>query len=112
RVQLRRDDDGVGVKIHAVVFELDEAELLVGIDTGEFGAEADGSDVAEHTVDLALHQHLLPQVRLKGDSLDLGAVNLGRRAKCRKQFQRAVIGGAAELASDKVGGRLDRAVGL
>ena len=110
--KLARDDDGVGVKVHAVVAEFDEAQVLVGVDADQPGAEADGGDVAEHAVDLALHQHLLAQVRLHVDDLDLGAVDLGRRAQRRKQLQRAVIGRTAELAADEIRRRLDRAVGL
>ena len=61
--QLLRDDDGVGIEVHAVVAVVDEAELAV-LHAHQLGGEADGVDVAEHAVDLALHQHLLAQVGL------------------------------------------------
>ena len=51
--------------------------LLVRIDADQLGGKADGVDVAEHAVDLALHQHLLAQVRLHVGDIDLGAVDLG-----------------------------------
>ena len=62
--ELLRDDDGVGIEVHAVIAVIDEAELLVRVDADQLGGKADGVDVTEGAVDLALHQHLLAQVRL------------------------------------------------
>ena len=69
--ELLREDERVGIEIHAVVAVVDPAELLVGIDAGQLGREADGVDVAEHAVGLSAHQHLLAQVRLEVGDGDL-----------------------------------------
>jgi hypothetical protein len=68
--------------------------------------------VTEDAVDLALHQHLLAQVRLHVGDVDLAAVDLGELAQGREQLERAVVGGAAEGLALEILRRLDRAVRL
>ncbi len=72
----------------------------------------DRVDVAEHAVDLTLHQLLLAQIGLHIGHVDLGAVELGDLAESWKKLERAITGRAANRFALEVFRRLDAAVGF
>ena len=55
-------------------------------DAHQLGGKADGVDVAEHAVDLSVHQHLLAQVGLHVGDLDLVASNLASLQSAGNSF--------------------------
>ncbi len=110
--QLAGDDQAVGIEVHAVVAVIDEAELLVRIDAGGLGREADRVDEAEGPVDLAALEHLLAQVRRHVGDRHLGRVDLGQAREGGEELQRAVIGRTADILALEVLRLLDRSVRL
>ena len=110
--QAPRDDDGIGIKIHAVVAIIDETKILIRIYPNQLCRKADGIHKAEYAIHLAALQHLLPQIGLHVGDLHFCRINAGHACKGGEQLQRAIIGRAAQGSAFQILRRADRTIGL